>query len=110
MPNFHKLIRTFPDMPILGKSCEIDAAKDEFLTVAREPTIGRPSKTRRTKSAPIGAIVMVFRATAFFVPEQCNGEDGRENRVDLCRWSQRTPQRHQRSLSCKRLLGRREKI
>ena len=58
-----------------GKTCEIDAAKDEFLTVARLPQ--QESKEHiRTKSAPIGAIVMVFRATAFFVPQKVTVKKG----------------------------------
>ena len=58
-----------------GKICEIDAAKDEFLTVARE----RQSEAQQHashQSAPIGAIVMVFRATAFFVPSQVTVKRG----------------------------------
>ena len=58
-----------------GKTCEIDAAQDEFITVAREPGRGNQQK-ESDKSAPTGAIVMVFRATAFYVPENVTVKAG----------------------------------
>ena len=58
-----------------GKTCEIDAAKDEFLTVAREPR-RENQQNGPNKSAPTGAIVMVFRATTFFVPENVTVKAG----------------------------------
>ncbi len=47
--------------------CKIDGAKDEFITLARkrQPVI---HQTEQSRKAPIGAIVMVFRATGFFTP------------------------------------------
>ena len=52
-----------------GHYCEIDGAKDEFLAVARK---SRPviHQTDQSQSTPIGAIVMVFRATGFFTPHE----------------------------------------
>ena len=58
-----------------GKTCEIDAAKDEFVTVAREPR-GENEPNGSINPAPIGAVVMVFRATAFFVPENVTVKAG----------------------------------
>ncbi len=50
-----------------GHLCEIDGSQDEFITVARQsyPVI---NQTPESQSAPLGATVMVFRATGFFTP------------------------------------------
>lgn len=52
-----------------GKRCEIDPSQDEFLVIAREarsPVAGEAG----VASAPIGAVVMVFRAVTFFMPKE----------------------------------------
>jgi plastocyanin len=50
-----------------GKRCEINPSEDEFLVIARE--FRAPiSVEEGILPAPIGAVVMVFRATTFFLP------------------------------------------
>jgi plastocyanin len=54
---------------IQGRTCEIDASKDDFLVVARAPRgpvqgDGPPAKARDV------AVVMIFRATTFFTPHE----------------------------------------
>ena len=50
-----------------GKRCEIDPSQNEFLIIARKPRA--PVSTEKgVASAPIGAVVMMFRATTFFMP------------------------------------------
>lgn len=58
-----------------GRTCEIDGAQDEFITVARE---ARPviNQTEQSQAVPIGAIVMVFRATGFFTPHDVTIKTG----------------------------------
>ena len=58
-----------------GHTCEIDGAKDEFITVARKdlPVI---NQTEQSRAAAIGAIVMVFRATGFFTPHDVTVKTG----------------------------------
>ncbi len=58
-----------------GQDCEINGAKNEFITIARKtrPIINR---TPASEFAPIGAIVMVFRATGFFTPHDVTIKTG----------------------------------
>jgi plastocyanin len=51
-----------------GKRCEIDPSQDEFLVIARKPR-APVSEEKGIAAAPIGAVVMVFRATTFFMPQ-----------------------------------------
>ena len=58
-----------------GKRCEIDPSQDEFLVIAREaraPLVGEAGMA----SAPIGAVVMVFRAVTFFMPKEATIQVG----------------------------------
>ena len=51
-----------------GKHCEIDPSQDEFLALARKsraPT----SVEKGLAPAPLGAVVVIFRATTFFMPK-----------------------------------------
>ncbi len=58
-----------------GKHCEIDPSYDEFLVVAREPRA--PSSVEEGLSpAPIGAVVITFRATTFFMPKEVTIKPG----------------------------------
>lgn len=52
-----------------GKHCEIDPSQDEFLVIARESR-APASVEEGVASANIGAVVMVFRATTFFMPRE----------------------------------------
>ena len=52
-----------------GKTCEIDPAQDEFLSIAREPRAPTSFK-EGLASETIGAVVVVFRAPTFFVPSE----------------------------------------
>ncbi len=58
-----------------GKNCKIDGAKDEFIAIARKaaPVI---NQTEQSRVASIGAVVMVFRATGFFTPQQVTIQPG----------------------------------
>ncbi len=51
-----------------GAYCEINPAEDEFLVIAREPRAPM-SMEEGLSSAPIGAVVVMFRATTFFLPK-----------------------------------------
>jgi plastocyanin len=50
-----------------GTSCEIDPSQNEFLVIARKPR-APVSLEEGMSPAPLGALVMVFRATTFFLP------------------------------------------
>jgi hypothetical protein len=50
-----------------GKQCEIDPSQNEFLVIARKPR-APVSVEEGMSPAPLGAVVMVFRATTFFLP------------------------------------------
>jgi plastocyanin len=50
-----------------GKRCEIDPSQDEFLVIARESR-APVSSEEGFAPAPIGAVVVIFRATTFFMP------------------------------------------
>ena len=54
-----------------GRRCEIQPSHDEFLVIARAPRAPAPSETGWSK-APIGAVVIVFRATTFYLPRDVN--------------------------------------
>ena len=58
-----------------GRTCKINGAQDEFITVARKdlPVI---HQNEESQTAPIGAIVMVFRATGFFTPHDVTVKPG----------------------------------
>ena len=58
-----------------GKHCEIEPAKDEFLVVAREPR-APVSLGEGFSPAPIGAVVVAFRATTFFMPPEVTIQPG----------------------------------
>ena len=55
--------------------CKIHGAKDEFISVAREAH-SVMNQTAQSQAAPIGAIVMVFRATGFFTPHEVTIKTG----------------------------------
>ena len=57
------------------QTCDIDGAKDEFVIVARERRHDI-KENGANESAPIGAIVMVFRATGFFTPHDVTIHSG----------------------------------
>lgn len=50
-----------------GKTCSMDPKKDEILVVSEIKNL-EEQKAEPESSAPLGATVMVFRATAFFTP------------------------------------------
>ena len=51
-----------------GQTCKIHGAKDDFISIARRADpVNTPSA--ELSSTPVGAIVMVFRATGFFTPD-----------------------------------------
>ncbi|MCA9500310.1 MAG: hypothetical protein KC588_14060 [Nitrospira sp.] len=50
-----------------GQRCEIHPSRDEFLVVARAPRAPVASE-KGWANAPIGAVVVLFRATTFFLP------------------------------------------
>ncbi len=52
-----------------GKYCDIDPSEDEFLVVARKAR-APVSVEEGLVSAPIGALVILFRATTFFLPAE----------------------------------------
>lgn len=58
-----------------GKHCEIDPSHDEFLVIARESR-APASVEEGIESAPIGAVVVVFRATTFFMPKDVTVKAG----------------------------------
>jgi len=58
-----------------GKGCEINPAQDEFLVIARE--LRAPTSVQDGLSpAPMGAVVVVFRATTFFLPKEVTIKPG----------------------------------
>ncbi len=58
-----------------GKHCEIDPSHDEFLVIARESRA--PSSVEEGLSpASIGAVVITFRATTFFMPKNVTIKPG----------------------------------
>jgi plastocyanin len=58
-----------------GKRCEINPSKDEFLVIARESR-APVSVEEGISSAPIGAVVIAFRATTFFMPQHVTIKPG----------------------------------
>ncbi len=52
-----------------GTRCEIDPSQDEFLVIARKAR-APVSVEEGLISAPIGAVVILFRATTFFLPRE----------------------------------------
>jgi plastocyanin len=58
-----------------GNRCEIDPSEDEFLAIARESRA--PASIEEGLSpAPIGAVVIAFRATTFFMPQNVTIKPG----------------------------------
>lgn len=60
-----------------GQRCEIHPSHDEFLVVARAPRAPIASE-KGWANTPIGAVVVVFRATTFFSPHEITIEPGRK--------------------------------
>ncbi len=58
-----------------GKHCEIEPSHDEFLVIAREPR-APVSAGEGLILAPLGAVVVVFRAPTFFVPSEVTIKPG----------------------------------
>lgn len=58
-----------------GKYCEIDPSEDELLVVARKSR-APVSVEDGLASAPIGAVVILFRATTFFLPAEVTIKTG----------------------------------
>ena len=58
-----------------GKHCEIETSQDEFLVLAREPR-APVSGEDGFSSAPIGAVVVVYRATTFYLPRDVTINSG----------------------------------
>ena len=58
-----------------GKHCEIEPSQDEFLVIAREARAPL-SVEEGISPAPIGAVVVVFRATTFFMPGEVTIKPG----------------------------------
>ena len=58
-----------------GKHCEINPTQDEFLVLAREPR-APVSGQEGFSATPIGAVVVVFRATTFFMPRDAIVQPG----------------------------------
>jgi len=58
-----------------GIRCEIDPSQDEFLVVARKAR-APVSVEKGLASAPIGAVVILFRATTFFMPQEAAIKSG----------------------------------
>ncbi len=58
-----------------GKHCEIEPSHDEFLVIARESR-APVSVEEGMSSAPIGAVVITFRATTFFMPKEVTIKPG----------------------------------
>lgn len=50
-----------------GQRCEIQPSQDEFLVIARAPRAPMASE-KGWANVPIGAVVVVFRATTFYLP------------------------------------------
>lgn len=60
-----------------GRTCEIDASKEEFLVVARAPRGPIPGDVSPAKGKA-DAVVMIFRATSFFTPNEVTIEPGQK--------------------------------
>ena len=60
-----------------GRTCEIDASKDDFLVVARAPRGPVPGDGPPAKARGV-AVVMIFRATTFFAPHDIIIEPGQK--------------------------------
>ncbi|GJL70075.1 MAG: hypothetical protein NPIRA06_27100 [Nitrospirales bacterium] len=60
-----------------GQRCEIDPSYDEFLVVARAPRAPEGSE-KGWANTPIGAVVVIFRATTFFSPHDINIGSGQK--------------------------------
>lgn len=60
-----------------GQRCEIQPSDNEFLVVARAPRAPVPTEVGWSK-APIGAVVMLFRATTFFLPHDVTIHPGQK--------------------------------
>lgn len=58
-----------------GKPCSINPSQDEFLVLAPEPR-APASVQEEMASAPIGAVVVVFRATTFYLPQNVTVKPG----------------------------------
>ena len=58
-----------------GKHCDIDPSQDEFLVIARESR-APVSVEEGISPAPIGAVVVTFRATTFFMPKDVTIKPG----------------------------------
>jgi plastocyanin len=58
-----------------GKRCEINPSEDEFLVIARESR-APISVEEGILPAPIGAVVIAFRATTFFLPKNVTIKPG----------------------------------
>ena len=60
-----------------GRTCEIDASKNDFLVVARAPRAPISSESSPA-DARLGAVVMIFRATSFFTPHDITIKPGQK--------------------------------
>jgi plastocyanin len=58
-----------------GKHCDIEPSQDEFLVLAREPR-APASVEEGVLPAPIGAVVVVYRATTFYLPRDVTIKPG----------------------------------
>ncbi len=58
-----------------GKHCDINPSQDEFLVIAREAR-APVSVAEGISPAPIGAVVITFRATTFFMPKDVTVKPG----------------------------------
>lgn len=60
-----------------GQRCEIQPSTNEFLVVARAPRAPAPSAAGWS-TAPIGAVVILLRATTFFLPHDVTIHPGQK--------------------------------
>jgi plastocyanin len=60
-----------------GQRCEIQPSQDEFLVIARAPRAPVASE-KGWANVPIGAVVVLFRATTFFFPHEVTIEPGQK--------------------------------
>ena len=60
-----------------GQRCEIRPSENEFLVLARAPRAPTASEPGWAK-APIGAVVIVFRATTFYFPKEGSIQPGQK--------------------------------
>jgi plastocyanin len=66
----HAVFQNIDDVVVTaqkGQRCEILPSQDEFLVIARAPRAPVPSE-KGWANAPIGAVVVLFRATTFYLP------------------------------------------